>query len=99
MKDWLLEGNILFCHNMVEVHMFDVITLNKPKHKSYVTHQVVVGLTRPSYHPGLNLNALQRRTQQFILHRWSNCVARDSKKLGEPARKGKKVKLSLCLTN
>jgi hypothetical protein len=35
------ETVILFCDNMVKVHLFDFITLNKPKYKSHVTDQIV----------------------------------------------------------
>jgi hypothetical protein len=67
MKAWLLEGNILFCDNMVEDHLFDLITLNKPKHKSYVTD-----------HPYLNSNSSNKThtavkikdVEQLLPHRY-----------------------------
>jgi transposase len=59
MKAWLLEGNISFCDNMLKAQLYDLIKLNKPKHKCYVIGQVLVEkahavLRLLPYNPDLN---------------------------------------------
>jgi hypothetical protein len=58
MKTWLLERNTQFC-DMLKAQLYDLIKLNKPKHKCYVIDQLLAekGHTvfrLPPYHPDLN---------------------------------------------
>lgn len=41
MKAWLLEGNIPFCDKMLKAQLYNLIKLNKPKHKCYVIYQIL----------------------------------------------------------
>jgi hypothetical protein len=42
MKAWLLERNIPFC-DVLKAQLYDLIKVNKPKHKCYVTDQLLAG--------------------------------------------------------
>jgi hypothetical protein len=58
LKAWLLERNIPFCDNMVKDKLYDLIKLNKPKHKCYVIDQISADkghtvLRLQPYHPDL----------------------------------------------
>jgi hypothetical protein len=48
---------------MFKAKLYDLIKVNKPKHKCYVTDQLLAGkktvLRLPPYHPGLNPTELK----------------------------------------
>jgi hypothetical protein len=55
--------NIPFCDSMLKAQLYDLIKLNKPEHKCYVTDQILADkghnvLRLPPYHPDLNTTEL-----------------------------------------
>ncbi|KDR19340.1 hypothetical protein L798_06847 [Zootermopsis nevadensis] len=59
MKVCLLERNIPFSDNVLKAQLYDLIILNKSKHKYYVNDQILVDKERtvlrlPPYYPDLN---------------------------------------------